>query len=328
MSKKITLEEANKKLETKNIVLKNYDGILKPVFAVCKICGYEWKTQANVLLNNKCGCPRCNHKNASKKISFTKESFMQSCGQLKSDIIMTGEYTGFQNKTKFHCNTCNYDWETTPYMIKKFKTCPNCSGHRKLTREEYIKRIKNAHGNSYILLSDYISLSKKVLIKHITCGKEFETNALNFIGTGKKEACGCPYCSSLIKSKGEARIAEYLETNSYIFSRQYTFKKCKNKKRLPFDFIVFKDKEKTDIFGLIEYDGIQHFKYNETGIFTYKKFLNIKENDEIKNKFCKNNNIPLLRIKYTDFNNIKDKLDIFLKTCPTTIENTSEDGNE
>lgn len=254
---------------------------------------------------------------------------MKSCGDLKSDIIMTGDYNGFQNKTKFHCNTCNYDWETTPYMIKKFKTCPNCTGHRKLTKEEYIQRIKEAHGSNYILISDYEALSKKVLIKHLTCGKEFETNALNFIGTGKKEACGCPFCSSLIKSKGESKIAEYLENNGFTFERQYRFKECKNKKRLPFDFIIFKDKDKKEIFGLIEYDGIQHFKYNETGIFTYEKFLIIKENDKRKNKFCHDNNIPLLRIKYTDFNNIKNKLDKFLKYCPTTIENTlSDNGNE
>jgi hypothetical protein len=321
MSKKFTLEEVNEKVKHKSIKILTYESILKPVDAECLICGNKWTTQANVLLNKVCGCPVCNHKKAAKKLSFTKETFMESCGELKSDIEMIGEYTKFQEKTKFHCNTCNYTWETTPYMIKKFKSCPNCTHNRKLTHDEYLERVKKAHGDAYEILSNYEGLSKKIKVKHLKCGNEFETNCLNFIGTGKKPACGCPFCSSLIKSKGENNISDYLTSKNFIFERQYRIKGCKYKKKLPFDFAVFFNEEKTD-FCLIEYDGEHHFKYNETGIFTKEKYEGTVRNDSIKDNFCKENKIDLLRISYEDFNNIDSILDNFFSNRSTTIEST------
>lgn len=55
-----------------------------------------------------------------------------------------------------------------------------------------------------------------------------------------------------------------------------------------------------------EYDGEQHFKSfhhfrEEEG---YNKLV---ENDNIKNQYCSDNNINLIRIPYTDFNKINKK---------------------
>jgi hypothetical protein len=46
---------------------------------------------------------------------------------------------------------------------------------------------------------------------------------------------------------------------------------------------------------LIEYDGRQHFS-DENTIFNYNETL---KHDKIKNQWCKENNIPLIRIPYT-----------------------------
>lgn len=77
------------------------------------------------------------------------------------------------------------------------------------------------------------------------------------------------------------------------------FDGCKNQKKLPFDFYL------NDFNIIIEYDGIQHFKPS----FNEKEFKNIKVNDEIKNKFCKDNNIKLIRIPYWEFENIENILE-------------------
>lgn len=57
-------------------------------------------------------------------------------------------------------------------------------------------------------------------------------------------------------------------------------------------------------------DGIQHF-----APFDYyggeKKYQDIIKKDAIKNNYCKENNIPLLRIRY-DENNIENKVYEFL----------------
>lgn len=54
-----------------------------------------------------------------------------------------------------------------------------------------------------------------------------------------------------------------------------------------------------DINVLIEYDGIQHFQPVEifSGNKNYEQTL---KNDQIKNQYCKDNNIRLIRIRYDE----------------------------
>jgi len=70
---------------------------------------------------------------------------------------------------------------------------------------------------------------------------------------------------------------------------------------LPFDFHL----PEYNIY--IEYDGEQHFKR-----YKFEKDdnnLNIRKlRDQIKTDYCKNNNIKLIRIKYTDFKKIESIL--------------------
>jgi hypothetical protein len=74
---------------------------------------------------------------------------------------------------------------------------------------------------------------------------------------------------------------------------KFKIENCKNKLTLPFDFYLPE-------FNLcIEYNGIQHYKpVNNFG--GSERFLNQIKNDNIKKKYCDNNNIKLLIIKYND----------------------------
>ena len=59
----------------------------------------------------------------------------------------------------------------------------------------------------------------------------------------------------------------------------------------------------------IEFDGSQHYIPKE--LWGGQKSLDyIQKNDKIKNEYCKNNNIHLLRIKYNE--NIEEKLKEYL----------------
>lgn len=55
---------------------------------------------------------------------------------------------------------------------------------------------------------------------------------------------------------------------------------------------------------LLEYDGPQHFSYSESGWDNLDYFLNITKKDNFKNKWCKENNIPLKRIPYWKLKNL------------------------
>ena len=54
---------------------------------------------------------------------------------------------------------------------------------------------------------------------------------------------------------------------------------------------------------LIEYDGSQHF--DKTSKFYSKDLI---QTDKIKNEYCSKNNIHLIRIPYTKFNQIEEIL--------------------
>jgi very-short-patch-repair endonuclease len=96
-----------------------------------------------------------------------------------------------------------------------------------------------------------------------------------------------------IKSKGEYEIAKWLERNNIIFIKEKKFDDCKNIRKLPFDFYI----PSHNI--CIEYDGIQH--YEAIDFFGGVKALQQnKYKDNLKNNFCENNNIYLIRIKYND----------------------------
>ena len=101
---------------------------------------------------------------------------------------------------------------------------------------------------------------------------------------------GCPICND---SKGEKEISMLLDKKNIIHIRQNKFEDCKNTQCLPFDFYL------PEYDMCIEYDGRQHFEpvYDFGGLDQFEK---TKRNDNIKNEYCKNNNIKLLRISYKE----------------------------
>lgn len=108
----------------------------------------------------------------------------------------------------------------------------------------------------------------------------------------KRNSCGC---TNRRKSKGEEKINQLLTSLNISFLQEYSFKDFYTIKGHPyrFDFAIFNDKE---LICLIEYHGIQH--YEQTG---FENLFIIQERDKNKEKYCKDNNIPLYIIPYTDF---------------------------
>lgn len=118
------------------------------------------------------------------------------------------------------------------------------------------------------------------------CGNQ-HICTIDDLTSGNTFSCGC-----LNKSKGEWFIENVLENNHIDYIYQKRFLDCKNIKPLPFDFYL----PKYNI--CIEYDGSQHTIAND--FWGGENALKItQQNDNIKNQYCKNNNINLIRIPYT-----------------------------
>ncbi len=113
---------------------------------------------------------------------------------------------------------------------------------------------------------------------------------------------GCPKCRS---SKGEIAISKFLDQNKILYVTQKTFPSLRGQKGLlKFDFYL-------PSYPLcIEYDGRQHFV--AVDLFGGQEaFLKTQQHDKIKNQFCSEHNIKLIRISYTEDINQKLK-SIFL----------------
>lgn len=124
------------------------------------------------------------------------------------------------------------------------------------------------------------------LCKH--CGKLFVTRGSS-IRAGYIKSCGC------IHSLGEQTITKLLLENNIEFSTQYTFPDLIDKKHLRFDFAIF---NKGILSHLIEFNGKQH--YEQAKGSWADGFESLQIHDKQKQKYCEDNNIRLIIIKYDE----------------------------
>ena len=127
------------------------------------------------------------------------------------------------------------------------------------------------------------------------CGNIHYTTA-ELLLNGKTKSCGC------VHSRGNQKIQQILSQLNLTFLKEYQVRI--NEINYYYDFaIVYNEK----IICFIEYDGILHFEQdNYHGWNNQNNWERTQLNDKIKNQYCKDNNIKLIRIPYTDY----DKLDI------------------
>ena len=112
---------------------------------------------------------------------------------------------------------------------------------------------------------------------------------------GDAKSCGCH------KSIGEFSIQKFLTENNYSFEKEYTFKDLIGDKKSPlrFDFAIFN--EDNQIQYLIEFQGRQHFL--EIKYFNQNDTLEQRQKyDLMKEEYCKNHNLSLLKIIPKDIN--------------------------
>lgn len=140
------------------------------------------------------------------------------------------------------------------------------------------------------------------------CGKITQFRSSDLRGQ-KVISCGC------IKSKGEFKIANLLKENNIEYIQHYTCSDClyhekENERGAEFDFYIHYNNE----WYLIEYDGLQHFTdKSEAGWNNKANLTNTQRHDEKKNQYCKEKNISLIRIPYTEYDNLSLK-ELLLET--------------
>ena len=260
----------------------------------CKICKHQWDVTPYSLLIG-CGCPKCAKKKLAEKNTKTNEEFLKDMSEIAPHIKILGEYKTCNDRIEVKCNICGYKWNPVPTTLYILKKCPNCSGVRKKTHDEFIDELYKINKNITVL-SAYNGIHKK-----IKCSCNICKNIWNVEPKSLLQGTGCPNCHT--KSHGEEKIKKFLIENEINFIAQYKNKNLKGigNKYLSYDFYL----PVNNLF--IEYQGIQHYKPIDF-FGGEKSFKKQQKNDEIKRIYAKKNSIELLEISYLDFTNIEQIL--------------------
>lgn len=263
---------------------------------------YEFpQTPSHHLSGN--GCKLCGIKNRADKRRLTLEEFIERSRKIHGNKYDYSKVNYINNSTDVII-TCpiHGDFPQAPSNHLSGKGCLDCAyeklaNDRKLTLEEFIERANKLHGVGTYDYSQvkYVNRQTEVII---ICPKHgpFPQRPNDHLSD-----CGCPKCRNYI---GEIKVRNFLTEHDIKFEEQKKFKDCKDSNSLPFDFYI-------PMYNLcIEYDGIQHFIptsfKKSTKEETLKSFEYIQKHDQIKNNYCKDKGMNLLRIRYDE--NVEEKL--------------------
>jgi very-short-patch-repair endonuclease len=231
-------------------------------------------------------------------ISDAKEIHKDSKGKPLYDYSLV-EYTGALNKVKIICPKHIDDWKKETGHIY-YEMTPNHHTHRG-------SKCKFCYLDSKLKYSD--KDIKDAAEKYKT-SIEFKTYDFLKYNAARKKGMEfykkmTPHFVGATESQGESSITNLLIENGLINedcfnnsrcdNREKIFEDCTNQKigrscrSLRFDFYI--PKQNT----VIEFDGPQHF--SNRGRYG-KDYETLKQNDMIKNEYCKNKGIKLIRIHY------------------------------
>lgn len=288
------------------IVKNNTKKILK-LKIKCLKCKCEFETNMTSIISNNNGkikCKKCASQQQKKKLffeDFKKNGFevlpFQSyknnhtflyCKDLTTNYIGRISLNNAQNNNKFSLYSNNDYWA---YNLK-------------IT-------ISNYDNNSIIVENKSDIVNRIICLKCVNCGIEFNI-MLDSLLRGNSGF----YCSICNKKKSslEQKTEQWLIENNINYKNQYSFDDLKYKNKLLFDFAIL-DKD-FNLTGLIECDGEQHYINKHNNRYT-KNFKETQIRDNLKDEYCKNKNIPFVRIRQNYFRGIRYKkiLQDFTKTA-------------
>jgi hypothetical protein len=271
-------------------------------------CGYEWKILPLnfISMNHRCNNPKCKYERIKNtqiknkenkkliKVTYNNESFQKYLDEkYPGEFKLLDDFINTKTKIKLKHLYCNNIWSVTPgNIIYHNRYCPNCSKqnqskNKRKTTEQFKKEVYDLVGDEYTVLGEYVNGNTLINFYHSKCKKEFEMRPRDFLFNNHR-------CSHCRLSKGEMEIQKYLNKKQIKFKEHYKFIDCKYKNLLEFDIYI------PEFNICIEYDGEFHKKI----IYYEKEYTDQKIRDEIKNKYCKEHKIKLIRINYTEFKNI------------------------
>lgn len=276
-----------------------YIGIKEHLELICPRCNEIYKRNFDNIKNRK--NPLCS--DCAKQLGGIKQAFsfeyVKHFVELESESgceLLSDTYINTDSKLEFKC-CCGNIFSATFYKFKNCskRQCNECGleiiKNKMLTPlDEIIAMVKDE--NYKFIKNKADGGDQKMLVQCPHRHTPYWVNVAKF-----KMGQRCPHCS---RSLGEELISKRLDSCHIEYEREYTFKDLigVGGGLLRYDFALFDNGE---IIKLIEYDGKQHF---EIAFDDESQFIRTQQHDSMKNEYAQDNNIPLLRIPYTEYENI------------------------
>ncbi len=265
----------------------------KKVEIICKEHG-SFFMKPNAHISEKQNCPRC------YRVSNT-DDFIEKSKKIHNGLYDYSkvEYIDCRTKVEIVCKEHSSFFMEPKEHINQKQGCPKCgkismAAKNRKDIDLLISQFEELNGDLYDYSKvEYKNNNTKVEIVCKEHGSFWQTSKSHIDGNG------CPKCSL---SKGERKIMTYLDNLDIEYIYEFRINDCKDKIALPFDFYIPK-------YNLcIEFDGEQHFRPIEY-FGGQKSFENQKRRDYIKDMYCLDNKITLLRISYLEYDLIDGILD-------------------
>ena len=229
------------------------------------------------------------HLKCAPELNMNQEYFIHKAKKIwknEFDYSLV-DYKNCKEKVKIIFNKTKEIFEQSPerHLLSKPENLFKIN-----TTEKFILESNIIHDNKFSYeKTNYLNTKTKVTITCPIHGDFIQTPNSHLRGNG---------CSLCNESKGEKKINKFLTKNNIFFERQKKFEDCKNIFCLPFDFYI------PSLRICIEFDGIQHYK-----ALSYfggqESFEKTKINNNIKNNYCEDNFINLIRIRYDQVEDIE-----------------------
>ena len=132
----------------------------------------------------------------------THEQFIEELKKINSNIKILGEFKKVNTKIRCKCLLDGYIWETTPKILLRGHTCPECSGNKKKTHKEFIKEVEIKNPNVKIL-GIYKNAYTKIKFMCLIDGHIWDAKPSSILSS-----CGCPKCAINIRASKQRKTHE------------------------------------------------------------------------------------------------------------------------
>lgn len=251
----------------------------------------------NHIKNGMCCCSSCNGNDRST------EDFQAMVHEKLPQIDVIGEYLGARKRIDVRCTVCGNEWSPFAYNLLGGFGCQKCYDNRRgelhhKGDDVKLEKLQLMHPDIEFLsipyyAKDYVKCECKV------CGCRWSATYTNLT---KPTYTSCPSCMSNF-SIGEDKIDKLLSQWGIRFLRQYKFDDLRDVNKLPFDFYL------PDNNTAIEFDGEQHYHPVRFGGVSEEDaqtaFETTIKHDKMKDQYCHDKSIVLIRVPYWERDNIE-----------------------